>query len=83
MDFKSAIYNKPMNLLQSIKEHLLSYEEDRYEMDTTVDSFKDYFQYMQLNVKSLLDYARRFKVAREVLTSYIGGPIELKKHIQD
>ena len=38
---------------------------------------------MQLNGKGLLDYTRRFKVAREVLTLYLGRPIELKKHVQD
>ena len=42
-DFENTTHNNPINLLKSIKEHSLSYEEDRYEMATIVDSFKDYF----------------------------------------
>ena len=57
-DFESLIYNKPINLLQSIIERSLSYEEDRCKMATIIDAFKDYFQCMQLNGKSLLDYTR-------------------------
>ena len=52
-------------------------------MAAIVDAFRDYFQRTQLNGESLLDCTRRFKVAREVLTSHLGGPIELKKHVKD
>ena len=82
-DFQSMTHKKPINLLRSMKEHSLSYEEVYYEMATIVDACEDYFQCMQLNGESLLDYTRRFKVVREALPSYPGGPIELKKHVQD
>ena len=42
-DFESATHSSPTNLLKSIKEHYLSYEEDRCEIVTLVGSFKDYF----------------------------------------
>ena len=82
-DFQGTIYNSPINLLRSIKEHSLSYEEDRYEMATIADAFKDYFSCKQQQGESLLDYTRRFKIVRDVLTSYLGGPIELKKYVKD
>ena len=61
----------------------MSYEVDLYEMVTTVDSLKDYFQHKQLDGERVLDCARHFKVAREVSTSYLGGPSDLKKHARD
>ena len=82
-DFQSNIFNNPINLLRSIKEHSLSYEEDRYEMATIADAFKDYFNCKQQQGESLLDYTRRFKIVRDILTSYLGGPIELKKYVKD
>lgn len=33
--------------------------------------------------ESLLDYARRFKLLREVLTSNAGGPFVLNKHVEE
>ena len=82
-DFENTIYNNLINLLKSIKEHSLSYKEDWYEMAIIVDSFKDYFNCKQLSRESLLDYTRQFKVARDALTSYLGGPIKLQKYVTD
>ena len=52
-------------------------------MATIADAFKDYFNCKQQQGESLLDYTRRFKVVRDILTSYLGGPIELKKCVKD
>ena len=82
-DFENTTHNNPINLLKSIKECSLSYEEDRHEMVATVDSFEDHFQRKQLNGESLLDCTRRFKVVREVLASRVEGPAELKNHVKD
>ena len=45
-DFECDTWNKPMNLLKSIKEHSLSYEQYWCVMGTIVDALKDYFPYV-------------------------------------
>ena len=50
-------------------------------MTIIVDFFKDYFNYKQLRGESLLDYTQQFKIIRDVLTSYLRGPIELQKYV--
>ena len=42
-DSESMACIKPINLLKSIKEYSLSYEEDCYEIAAIVDAFKDCF----------------------------------------
>ena len=71
------------NLLKIVKECLLSCEEDRCDASTMDDALKDYFLCLQKNGESALNHERRFKVAREAMTTCMGGPIELKKHAQD
>ena len=39
-DFETRIYNHPINLLKSIKEHSLNYQETRYEMSIITDSIR-------------------------------------------
>ena len=39
-DYDSEIYNKPIKLIEAIKEHALNYEESRYEMSIILDAFK-------------------------------------------
>ena len=39
-DFETTIYNKPIALLQAIKEHSLNYQESRYNMSIITDALK-------------------------------------------
>ena len=41
-DFQTRTYNHPMNLLKSIKEHSLNYQETRYEMVIITDSIRPF-----------------------------------------
>ena len=83
--YESDIYNKPIALLKAIKEHSLCFEESRYEMATIFDALKNYVNCKQKEQgkESLLDYTRRFKLSREILTSHMGGPFVLNKYVEE
>jgi hypothetical protein len=80
--FKSTIYNNPIELLIAVKEHALNYQETRYEMSIISDAFRAVFSVQQKESESLQDYTRRFKTAREILESHLGGQIILPKYVR-
>ena len=81
-DDESKIYNDPITLLKAIKEHLLNYQETRYEMSIISDAFRVVFTAKQKENESLQDYTRKFKTARDILESHIGGPVILVKYVK-
>ena len=81
-DYEKQVYNKPIKLIESIKEHALNYEDSHYEMGTILDAFNAYINCKQRDKEILQDYTRRFKVAREVLQSHLGGVIIPPKFIK-
>ena len=76
-DFKSDIVDNPFNLLKAIKEHSTSYQENCYNMSVILDAKKTLLNIKQKEGETLQDYTKRFRIAREVLESHIGGPIVL------
>ena len=81
-DYESNIYNRPIKLIDAIKEHALNYEESRYEMSIILDAFMTFFNCRQKEKELLQDYTRRFKLAREIMNSHLGGGIVLKKFVE-
>jgi hypothetical protein len=81
-NFEKKIYNDPIELLNSVKKHALNYQETRYEMSIISDSFRALFNVQQKENESLQDYTRRFKTAREILESHLGGPLILTKFVK-
>jgi uncharacterized protein with GYD domain len=81
-DFETTIYNNLIKLLNTVKKHALNYQETRYEMSIISDSFRALFNVQQKENKSLQDYMRRFKTAREILESHLGGPLILTKFMK-
>ena len=81
-DFDTKIYNDPIQLLTAIKEHSLNFQESRYEMKIITESIKNFFFTRQKDTESLQEYTRRFKSAKEIMESHIGGPIKLDKYIE-
>ena len=79
-DFESNIKNNPIELLKSIKLHSMNYQEHCYEMAVILDSMKN-----MLNIKkeqeSLVDYTKRFKNARDLMVSQVGGPLILTRFV--
>ena len=49
------------------------------------DALKNYANCKQKEQgkESLLDYTRRFKLSREILTSHVGGPFVLNKYVEE
>jgi hypothetical protein len=81
-DFDSAIKNNPITLLKAIKEHELNYQESRYAMSIILDAMRTLLGSKQREGESLQDYTERFRVAKDVLESHVGGPIQFPKIIE-
>jgi Reverse transcriptase (RNA-dependent DNA polymerase) len=82
-NFSSKIKGKPIELLKIIKQNCLNYHEHRYEMSIILDSMKTLFNVKQKDNESLQDYTKRFKTARDVMKSHIGGPIILTRFVEN
>jgi hypothetical protein len=80
-DFET-IRNDPISLLKAIKEHALNYQENRYSMAIVLDSMRTLMNTKQKEGELLQDYTKRFRVARDVLKSHVGGPIVLTKIVE-
>ncbi|KAI2502242.1 hypothetical protein MHU86_12214 [Fragilaria crotonensis] len=76
------IRNDPIKLLKAIKEHALNYQESRYSMSIVLDAMRTLMGTKQKEGESLQDYTKRFRVARDVLKSHVGGPIVLTKIVE-
>ena len=81
-DYDSVVYNKPIKLIDSIKEHALNSEESRYKMIILLDASMAFLNCRQRDKEVLQDYTRRFKVAREILNLHLGGEIVLPKFVK-
>ena len=81
-DYKSKIENNPNELLKALKEHALNYQENWYAMSIILDAFRTLFGTKLKEGESLQDYTKRFRVAKDVLESHIGGPIVLTKILE-
>jgi hypothetical protein len=81
-NFEVEIYNDPIRLLNAVKEHALNYQETRYKMSIISDAFRALFTVQQKESESLQDYTGRFKTAREILESHLGGEIILTKFVR-
>ena len=78
-----TIRNDPILLLKAIKEHaLVNYQENRYSMSIILDAMRTVLGTKQRDGESLQDYTKRFRVARDVLKSHIGGPIIMTKLVE-
>ena len=75
-DFE-AMKGDPFKLLEAIKEHSVSYQENKCPMNAITDAIRNIVNLKQKEDESLIDCGRRFKVARDVLKSQLGGPLIL------
>jgi len=62
-DYESAIKGNPIELLKAIKEHSISYQENKYEMHIILDAMRNFINLKQADDESLIDYTARFKSA--------------------
>ena len=81
-DFETKIKGNPIELLCGIQEHSISYQEHQYEMTIIADAMCNLVNLKQKEDESLIDYTGRFKSAKDILETQIGGPIRLTKYIE-
>ena len=65
-NFESDIYNNPINLLKSIKEHSLNFQETHYKMLIISDALKSLVSTRQKENENLQDYTRFFRTPKEI-----------------
>ena len=78
-DFEEVIKGNPIKLLDAISEHSMSYVENKYPFSIALDAIKNYINLKQTDDESLVDYTRRFKSAKKIMETQIGGELELPK----
>ena len=81
-DLEKKLFNNSINLLVAKKERSLNCQESRYKMAIITDSIRTFLNTKQKESESLQDYTRRYKTAKEIMESHIGGPIILIKYIE-
>ena len=57
----------------------MSYMESKYPPIIVVEAMKNLLNMKQLEDKEIVDYTRRFKSARDVLVSHLGGDLMIPK----
>jgi len=81
-DFGSGVGGSPVSPLKATQQHALDCQERRYEMSIILDAIKTTVNLKQRDNESLQGHTRRFKTARDVSVSHLGGPIDLRKCVQ-
>jgi hypothetical protein len=81
-DFYSKVKNDPIELLKAIQQYSISYQEKRYEEKAHLEGIKSFVLLKQKEDESLVEYTSRFKAARDVMVSQIGGPIVFTKLVE-
>jgi hypothetical protein len=82
-DFKSNIENNSFELLKTIGKHLMSYQENCYNVSVILDSLMMLLTTQKKEAESLQDYTKQFQITREVFESQRGRPIILLKPLFD
>jgi hypothetical protein len=78
-DYEVDVKGDPIELLNVIEEHAMSFQEHKYDALVVFDSLKGLFNLKQKDDEDLVDYVWRFKSARDVLESHVGEKMRFKK----
>ena len=78
-EYESKIKGNPIKMLKAIKQHALSFQETKWSILTVIDAIKAFINMKQKDGEQLIDYLKRFKTARDVFISHLGGPLILSK----
>ena len=83
INFDTEIKGDPIKLLDTIKEEALNFQPHKYEMGILKDSMRAVLNMKQKEGESVADYTQRFKAARDVMLSHIGGQLILSRMVQE
>jgi hypothetical protein len=78
-NYDTHIKGNPIELLNAIQEHQMSYQENRYDAAIVLDAIRNLTSTKQKEDEDLTDYTRRFKTARDVMESHLGSKLKVKK----
>ena len=81
--YERDIFNKPIKLLETIKEHSLSYEESQYDMKILTKAIRNYVNCKQDENESLINHTKKVKAAIEVLTTHLGSSIVVREVVEN
>ena len=65
--------------IKAIKEYAMAYQDTKYLVATILDSMEAYINVRQHNDKNLIDYLKRYRVARDMFYSHVGVELLLPK----
>jgi hypothetical protein len=71
-----------IELLRAIKEYNQNFQEHCYSMSIILDSLRSLLNLRQREGKTLQDWTKRFKTARDIFESHLGGPMILTKIVE-
>ena len=78
--YVNVIYNDPVKLVLAIKDQTKNYQDMKYAMEIIDNSLTD-FLLLKGKDGELHEYTRRFKIAKQVLDSLMGGLVKLVKYV--
>ena len=73
-NYRTSIYDDPIELLKAIREFALNYQESKYEMSIIANAIRNTFLLKLQEGENLNEYVRRFKSAVEIMESHLGTP---------
>ena len=74
--------NNPIELIKAIKECAMAYQDTKYPVATILDSMDAYLNIKQQNEENLIEYLKRYRVARDMFYSHIGAELLLPKLVK-
>ena len=72
-DFLTVVKGDPMELLKAIKQHALNFQDTRCPMSIIHDAIKAVVNLKQKEGENLQECTKRFKTAKDVMVSHLGG----------
>ena len=78
-DYDAIIKDNPIELLKAIQEHSISYMENKYAPIIVAEALRNLIHTKQRDGEILTDYTNRFKSAKDVLKSHMGGDLYIPK----
>ena len=82
-DFLTVVKGDPMELLKAIKQHALNFQDTRCPMSIIHDAIKAVVNLKQKEGENLQECTKRFKTAKDVMVSHLGGPLILTKCVEN
>ena len=77
-NYEDVIKSNPIEMIKTIKEIALSYQETKYDMAVITDATKAFINLKQREGESLIDYTTRFKHSRDIYQAVHGKVILYK-----